>query len=380
MTPGKGLRVLMTADAVGGVWVFASTLAKSLAARGCEVSIVTLGPPPRDHQLHALHGVGGLTVTAADAPLEWMDPAGREMEAGRAALRRAASDFRPDVVHLNGFREALYDWRAPVLVTAHSCVNSWWRACRSDDPPSDQWSFYTRAVAEGLTAADRWCAPTATMRDWMEEIYDPPRGGQVILNGIEPFHHASASREPVVLAAGRLWDEAKNIATLDAAAAELPWRVQVAGPVDSFGRSYPRQSDTNVELLGDLAHGELLARMARAEIFTVPALYEPFGLTALEAASAGCALVLSDIPTLRELWDGAALFFHPRDSGALRDLLKSLISNPELRGAVQHACHQRAKSYRLSHTTDSYLTVYRSMLHGAGSRRSLQSPPMEAVQ
>ena len=38
------------------------------------------------------------------------------------------------------------------------------------------------------------------------------------------------------------------------------------------------------------------------------ALYEPFGLAVLEAAQAGCALVLSDIPTFRELWDGAALF------------------------------------------------------------------------
>ena len=39
--------------------------------------------------------------------------------------------------------------------------------------------------------------------------------------------------------------------------------------------------------------------------------YEPFGLAVLEAAQAGCALVLSDIPTFRELWDGAAMFVPP---------------------------------------------------------------------
>ena len=51
--------------------------------------------------------------------------------------------------------------------------------------------------------------------------------------------------------------------------------------------------------------------MARTAVFVSPALYEPFGLAVLEAAQAGCALVLSDIPTFRELWDGVALFVAP---------------------------------------------------------------------
>ncbi len=32
----------------------------------------------------------------------------------------------------------------------------------------------------------------------------------------------------------------------------------------------------------------------------LPARYEPFGLSVLEAALSGCALVLGDIPSLRE--------------------------------------------------------------------------------
>ena len=35
----------------------------------------------------------------------------------------------------------------------------------------------------------------------------------------------------------------------------------------------------------------------------LPARYEPFGLSILEAALSGCALVLGDLPSLRELWD-----------------------------------------------------------------------------
>ncbi len=47
---------------------------------------------------------------------------------------------------------------------------------------------------------------------------------------------------------------------------------------------------------------------AAATVFASMARYEPFGLAVLEAAQAGMRLVLSDIPTFRELWDGAAIF------------------------------------------------------------------------
>ena len=55
-----------------------------------------------------------------------------------------------------------------------------------------------------------------------------------------------------------------------------------------------------------------------AAIYALPARYEPFRLEVLEAAAPGCALVLGDIASLRELWDGAALFVAPDDDRALR--------------------------------------------------------------
>ena len=64
-------------------------------------------------------------------------------------------------------------------------------------------------------------------------------------------------------------------------------------------------------MLGRLSAGELADWYARAAIYALPARYEPFGLSALEAALSGCALVLGDIPSLREIWGDAALFVPP---------------------------------------------------------------------
>src|SRR5881227_3519415 len=119
---------------------------------------------------------------------------------------------------------------------------------------------------------------------------------------------------------------------LDAAAAGLPWPVYVAGETEGPDGSAAVASA--VKLLGSIARAELRGWMARASIFAAPALYEPFGLGVLEAARSGCALVLSDIASFRELWDGCAEFVDPRDPGALASALRRLASDPLRRAAL----------------------------------------------
>ncbi len=70
--------------------------------------------------------------------------------------------------------------------------------------------------------------------------------------------------------------------------------------------------------------------LGRASIFALPARYEPFGLLPLEAALSGCALVLGDIPSLREVWGDAAWFVPPDDRDALTAAIGSLIASPRL--------------------------------------------------
>jgi hypothetical protein len=46
----------MTTDAVGGVWTYATGLARRLCMDGREVTLVTLGPAPRREQVETLAG------------------------------------------------------------------------------------------------------------------------------------------------------------------------------------------------------------------------------------------------------------------------------------------------------------------------------------
>jgi len=127
------LRILMTTDAVGGVWVYAIELACSLCNAGNEVMLAVIGPRPRPDQLRPLRGVHGLQLKMTDLLLEWMDPEGADIKRASEMLRSIADEFQPDLVHLNSFREGNLNWSAPVLIVAHSCVQTWWR-CLSFRP------------------------------------------------------------------------------------------------------------------------------------------------------------------------------------------------------------------------------------------------------
>jgi glycosyltransferase involved in cell wall biosynthesis len=363
--PGKHL--LMTADAVGGVWDHASSLAQSMARRGWDVTFVTFGPAPRQDQFLPLLGYDNIDLEITNIDLEWQDPQGDDRQRALDHMASLEDRLNPDIVHLNGYREACAGWRAPVLVGASSCAGSWWRACRSIAPSQAGWRTYLADVAAGLAAADRWVAPTAAFRDIIEQLYTPSQPGDVIAHGIDmPF--ATAAKQPFILAQGRLWDEARNIGVLTQIADGLSWPVRIDGAARRDGAAPASQK--GVEWLGSLPRTELSGMMVKAGIFVSPAPYDPFGTAVLEAAANACALVLADIPAYRELWEGAALFVDPRDGNQMRATLNSLSRHEAAREILQKAAQKRAAGYSITATADAYEQLYRDML----DRRTRKRP------
>jgi glycosyltransferase involved in cell wall biosynthesis len=360
----SNIRILMTADTVGGVWTYASGLASSLATSGAHVCLVTMGPRPRADQREMLPP--SVQVVESDLALEWQDPEGRDIARAREFLAMVESRLKPDIIHLNSYREATFAWQAPVVVVAHSCVNSWAQACEDSAYLAEpKWQHYTSLVAEALDQADAWVSPSRAFGDVVCDLYRPRTRCVVIRNGGTPRGPLPKNCE--ILAAGRMWDRAKNLPLLAAAGEDLDWPIVVAGATSKSAESQA----PGIELLGEIPHAELVARMQAAAIFVSPARYEPFGLSVLEAAGAGCALVLSDIPGFRELWDGAAVFVSAGEVDGLRGALIDLCADSRSRAWLQQAALTRAKHYSMQQMTAEYGRLYRRLLSGrsnAGSR------------
>jgi len=343
-------RVLMTGDTVGGVWTFTLELISALRNEEIEFVLATMGGEPTAAQRAQAAQIGNLCLIPSGYRLEWMEEPWADVEESGRWLRDIADDFSPDVIHLNTFGHVGLRWKAPVVLTAHSCVYSWWRAVRGDQPTAE-WARYGTLVRNALHSAEALVAPSAAMAADLKACYGDLPECAVIANGIDPQDFRVGVKEPFVFCAGRLWDDAKNLTALVQAAPSLGWPVCIAGESRGSGTAGCRE-------LGRLSAAEMRDWYARAEIYAMPARYEPFGLSILEAAVSGCALVLGDIPSLRENWHDAALFADPGDSMALAAVANRLIGDEGGRRAMARRARERGLQFSAARMAQSYFETY----------------------
>ena len=353
-------RILMTADTLGGVWTYALEMARALAPHGVEIALATMGSPLTAQQRAELAACPNVELFESRYQLEWMDDPWADVDRAGDWLLDIAARFEPDLVHLNGYAHGDLDWGAPVLIAAHSCVLSWWKDVKGKEAPA-RYDEYQCRVAAGLAAAEAVVAPTAAMMEALRTHYRAVPRKRVILNARNASEFsARTKKQPRVITAGRLWDEAKNVAALDAAAPHVGWPIYVAGDRTSpDGACAPLR---HVHGLGRLTPPEMAAQLASSAIYALPARYEPFGLSALEAGICGCALVLGDIPSLREVWGEAALFVAPDDAPALAYTLNALIDDPPRLRELGRRARKRALRYSPRKMAAGYLAAYRACL------------------
>ena len=353
------MKVLMTADTVGGVWNYAVDLINMLNAYGIETILATMGSKLSQHQRYQIADIPGLQLFESAYKLEWMQHPWEDVYSAGKWLLDIERRTRPDLIHLNNYAHGSLPWRAPVLVVGHSCVYSWFAAVHGSLPP-DEWQKYHFMVQAGIQSADAVVAPTYAMLTALQCHYGKlPPLQKAIPNGRSADLFMPRAKEPFIFAAGRLWDEAKNLAALEAVALHLPWRIYVAGETThpDGGEIQPQ-----VSCLGVLSSLDTAEWMGRASIYALPARYEPFGLSVLEAALSGCALVLGDIPSLRENWEGAAVFIPPHDREALYNALCHLSQHPRERHKLGSAARHRAQRFTMQRTTELYIQMYQEVL------------------
>lgn len=337
-------RVLMTADAVGGVWTYCLELARGLEPYGVEVVLATMGPRPTPGQRRELPA--NVMLVESDHRLEWMPDAWDDVARAGEWLLDLETVHPPDVVHLNGYAHGALPFTAPSMIVAHSCVCSWFEAVRGVAPPPE-WARYRFRVAKGLRNVGHVVAVSRAMLAALHRNYGWLPSVSVIHNGRDLVTR-HAAKEPYVLGAGRVWDEAKNLLALERVADRLRWQVFLAGEAQP----------ESPHRLGRLDSESLACWMARASVFAAPAKYEPFGLSVLEAALHGCALVLGDIPSLREVWADAAVFVPPSDDDALAAALHALIESAALRAELAERARSRAAWHSRKAMTDAYRALY----------------------
>lgn len=354
--------VLITCDAVGGVWTYTVDLVRFLNEKGIAVHVVILGPPPNLSQTKLMRESGAETIECLQLPLDWTAKNPDQLKASTETLVNRAIQLEVEIAHLGAPALAGSDaWPMPLVVSAHSCLGTWWAALGEGPVPPD-FVWRIEGTALGLSIADAVIAPSESFAGNLASLYGTRRV-ICIHNGCSlTYRPTRKPDDPVILTSGRLWDRAKNIKVIDDAAAFIDHPIHAAGPTAAPTGEIVRFR--NLVQLGLLNQDAMAEWYRRSTIFLSTSKYEPFGLSVLEAAQSGAALVLSDIPTFRELWDGAAVFVDPDDAKEWARALNALAANTSWRRELAVAAGDRANRYSASTMGAETLAVYRQLIAG----------------
>jgi glycosyltransferase involved in cell wall biosynthesis len=312
----------------------------------------------------------GLDYRPTAFRLEWMQEAERDLLDSAGFLTSLVRELRPDVLHLNQFCYGNLPVDVPRVVMAHGDLVSWTQAVQGYTPRLTRWlKWYRDIVIRGITGADAVVAPSAWMLDTLRTSYATPHRDEVVYPGRNPiFFNPYVSKEDSVLAVGRLIDAGKQVSLLTQHV--HPVSVCIVGAEHTV--PVPRvpiradvkvsTAETSVAIRGAQTEAQLRVLYSRASIYAATARYEPVGMSALDAALSRCAIVANDIPSFRETWGDAALYFRTNDAASLAESIRRLTSDREMCRAYANLAYGRARErFTTKRMIDQYLQLYRSL-------------------
>lgn len=362
---GRPRRILMTCSGDRASWDRSLELAGSLGRFGLHVALATVGEPPTHDRLEEALRYPGLQVFPGRFAQSWEGDDWSEVERAGGWLLNLEEHVAPDLVHLHAYPFGAVPFRAPRLLEGHDCPVCRTRAL-GGDVASLAWERYRQTVKGALREARMLVSPTASGLNELAGLFGPLPECRVIPAARSPRRFPPGTKEELILSAGCFGDEARNLPALAEVARDVSWPVAVLA--DDEGEE-PAQGTGPIRMVKRGSDARLASWYGRASIFALPCRYEPTGLSVLEAALAGCALVLGDVPSLRETWEGAALFVAPGDPVDLQRALELLISEPKgLRGLAQRA-RTRALLLSPERRAAAFLEAYADLVAPASEAR-----------
>src|SRR5579862_259138 len=368
--PGGSVHVLVTADTLSGAWTYTRELVTGLVTRGVRVTLVSFGEIPFPDQTTWMDHLHGLDYRPTAFRLEWMQEAEQDLPESTDFLVSLVEELRPDVLHLNQFCYGNLPVDVPRVVMAHGDLITWTQAVHDRPPrPERSMHWYRRTVRDGLAGADAVIAPSAWMLDRISACYSRPERGEVIYPGRNPiFFNPYVSKDDCVLAVGRLVDASKQVFLLTQQPHPMPVCIVGAEQTVPVPR-IPIRADvklstdqTSVAIRGPQTDAQLRALYSRAAIYAATSRYEPLGMPALEAAFSRCAIVANDIPSFREIWGDAALYFRTNDASSLAENIRLLNEDRVMRRGYAELAYTRARErFTTKRMIDQYLDLYRSL-------------------
>ena len=232
--------------------------------------------------------------------------------------------------------------------------------------------FRERFTAQARDAAERADIIIAVSEFTKSQVVSllpvEARKVRVVHHGVRGPALPGIARGKAILNVGAI-QKRKNIARLVEAfeSVDKEWQLVLAGSAgygsaEILERIERSPARSRIRVLGYVSAAELAAEYARAEILAFPSLDEGFGMPVIEAMAAGAAVLTSNGSALAEVAGDAALLVEPQDMAAIRDGLREMTENAELRAELRQRGTARARLFSWEKAVRETWEVYRELL------------------
>ena len=293
-----------------------------------------------------------------------------------AALVKVCREFRPDVLVAHGFSEHLWGRYAGLLAKVPHLVHV-------EHNTRERYTRWRLAQTRWLAKrTDRIVGCSEGVRRVLLEMGMPPARTIAIPNGVrlEPFAdadaHPFAQRIPGIVMVAR-FSRQKDHATLLRAVALLrerglaPPLLFAGGGKDLHRRPLEKLADelgiaAQVQFLGVVR--DVPQRLMAHQLCVLSTHYEGMPLALLEGMAAGCAVVGSAVPGVREVLDDGVdgLLVAEADAPALADALERVLRDPPFGARLAAAARRAAaEKYSRERMNRRYEELFLSLARGA---------------
>ncbi|HVS72997.1 MAG TPA: glycosyltransferase family 1 protein [Phycisphaerae bacterium] len=289
------------------------------------------------------------------------------------ALSRALARIRPDVYH--AFTPVIPRTRlCPVVPTLHDLSYELDPLVRR----TREARILRRAALASVRIADRFIAVSSQTKSDAEAIYRIPSAKiDVIYNGIDPvfqpaadlpvrakIHNENNINAPYILAVGadiprrnyarmllamrRVWSASDApSALLWVLAGRDDWKMS-----DLYGEARAAGVLDKMRFVAGPTNAELAALYRAATLTCCASSFEGFGLSVLESMACGTAVCCSDMRSLREVAEDAALYFPHDDADAMGQAIAGLLEDAEYRRQLKYRGLYRASLFTWATAAD----------------------------
>ncbi|GBE16633.1 N-acetylgalactosamine-N, N'-diacetylbacillosaminyl-diphospho-undecaprenol4-alpha-N-acetylgalactosaminyltransferase [bacterium BMS3Abin15] len=236
--------------------------------------------------------------------------------------------------------------------------------------------------------ADKIIAVSNSIKEDMKEIFETPEDKvEVIYSGLDKrfFEEPEASsrkvidkydiRRKYILFLGTL-EPAKNITRLLEAFAlfkkeskeknkKFEYQLVLAGKRGWLSQQYQQiikdlGLTKDVVFTGYIIGDELVPLFKNAEFFVLPSLYEGFGTTTLEAFATKTPAIISEVASMPEVADEAAMFVNPIDTNGIANAMIKMASDDQLKEQYRQKGSEQAKKFDWDKCARETLEIYKS--------------------